>query len=255
MKTHFKFLTFLAAACILIGASCKKNKSSDEEQPAVANGTLYIHVHTDIDTTEVDSAMVAADASGRRFELDVAQFYISDIKLKKADGSTVSVGSGCILKNIATEEYLVGSVPAGNYQSISFNVGVGSADNQTMPSSHPASDPLSAQNPSMWFGSTSQGYMFVNVQGKADTTAAHNGPANFAFSYQLGTSTMLKTVTMPNQAFTVASNQSQLVHLVADYGKLLNGVDFKAQPSATPFANASVATQIANNIQGMFHYE
>ncbi len=253
--THYFKLTLLAASlCLLTLAGCRK-KSQPADQPAPANGTLYLHIHTHIDTTEVDSGMVAKDATGRRFELDLAQFYISGITLKKADGSTVSAGNVYLLKKIAQEQYLVGSVPSGNYLSVTFNVGVDAAANQTTPASHAPTDALYTQNPSMWFGSTTQGYIFMNLQGKADTSALNNGPVNAPFSYQLGTSSMLKTFTLPDKAFTVAPGQSQLVHIIADYGKLLQGVNFKTQPTATPFSNAAVAAQISNNIQFMFHYE
>lgn len=161
-----------------------------------------------------------------------------------------------LLKTIAQEGYLLGNVPAGNYLSATFDVGIDAATNQTAPSAYAASSPLSSQTPSMWFGSTSQGYMFVNITGLADTSAGNNGSVNYPFSYQLGGSSMLKTVTLPDQPLTVAVETiPSYIHIIADYGKLLQGVNFKTQNNATPFVNAGVANQIANNIPTMFRYE
>ena len=65
-----------------------------------------------------------------------------------------------------------------------------------------------------------------------------------------------RNVSLPARAFSVVANQIQYVHLIADYGKLLNGIDFKAHNNVTPFSSDSLAaTQIANNILTMFHYE
>ncbi len=247
-------LAAVAAMVSLIAGmgACKK---SDNAVVATPKGVLYFHMHTDIDTNEVDSAMIAMDAIGRHFQLDTAEFYISGVVLHKADGATYAVSGAYALKTMAEEDIKIDSVPTGNYTSVSFNVGVDAAANQTNPATYGASSVLSVQNPSMWFGSTTQGYIFMNIAGYADTTVAQNGPVNRHFSYQLGTSGMLATVNLPVMNFTVVGNEVSFVHLIADYGKVLNGVSFKTQNEATPFVNATIATQIANNISNMIRYE
>ena len=167
MKTIIKNTIISATLILMIGStfSCKKKVTPAPKASAQPQGVLYIHIHTDIDTTEVDSGVVAKDATGRRFQLDTAEFYICNIKLKKVDGAYISAGKVYLLKTIAQEAYMVGNVPAGNYLSASFDVGIDAATNQKDPASYSTSSSLSAQNPSMWFGSTSKGYMFVNVSG------------------------------------------------------------------------------------------
>jgi hypothetical protein len=257
MTTKKITLIIIAATLLTIFFSCRK-KDTTTSTPPTPKGDLYFHLHTNIDTTEADSGIVCSDAAGRKFQLNIAQFYLSGIALKKTDGSVYNISGAYVLKTISEEVYMVASgVPAGNYSSVSFNVGIDASTNQTDPASH-SPGPLAMQDPSMWFGSTSQGYIFVNVQGLADTSATHTGTVNYPFSYKLGTSSLLRTVNMPSQAFSVVANQSAVVHMVADCGKLLEGVNFKTQNSATPFGNAaevSTAAQIANNIQNMFRYE
>ena len=247
------FTTIFICGSLVFASACHKPNNNT----GTPKGILYLHIHTDIDTNEVDSAVVAMDSSGRHFQLDLAQFYISGVILTKSDGSTYAINNAYILKSIAQEQYLVDSIPTGNYTTISFNVGVDASKNSSDPSSFPASSALSTQTPSMWFGTTSQGYIFMNLQGFADTTAAQTGPVNQPFSYQLGTSTLLRSVTMPvhSKVFTATPNGSMFIHIIADYGKVLRGVNFKTQNMATPFTNLSVATQIANNIPTMFRYE
>jgi len=249
-----KIILFAVVLIILSLTSCKK----DTIPAPTPMGTLAFHLHSNIDTNEVSVDSICKDASGRRLKLSVAQFYVSGIVAIKSDGSKIAMSNVCILKTIANEEYVIGTVSAGNYNSVSFNVGMDAAINQTAPSSHEASSVLSAQSPSMWFGSTAQGYIFMNVKGFADTSAANNGQVNNPFSYQLGTSAMLKTINMSNKPFGVVANKTQFIHIICDYGKLLSGVNFKTQNIATPFgtsAEQATATQIANNITTMFHYE
>jgi hypothetical protein len=257
MKNQIKNITtiIIIISGMVFISSCKKN----EPTPTLSTpmGALYFHIHTDIDTTEVATDSVGADANGRRFSMHVGEFYVSGITLKKSDGTSYSLSANdYLLKTIGTEAYYVDSVPAGNYTSVSFNVGIDAATNSKAPSSFSSSSVLSAQNPSMWFGTTTEGYIFMNVQGMADTSSTHNGAVNFPISYQIGTNALLRNVSMPYQTFTVVANQIQYVHIIADYGKMLNGIDFKAHNNVSPFNSDSLtATQIANNIPNMFRYE
>jgi hypothetical protein len=66
---------------------------------------------------------------------------------------------------------------------------------------------------------------------------------------------MLEAVSLPDKTFTVVANQDNTVHLVADYGTMLNGVDFKTQSTGTPVTNTPVVRQIAANIPSMFRYQ
>jgi hypothetical protein len=252
-KTVLIFKILLSAILLtIVFYSCKK---ADMDPVPMPMGTLMFHLHTNINATEVDSAVSATDATGRKFQLDVAQYYVSGVVLHKTDGTNYSVPNVFLLKTISQEVYLVGNVPAGNYTSVSFNIGLDATTNGTNPASYPSYSPLSPQQPTMWFGSTAQGYEFVNIQGVADTTTTHTGSINCPFSYQLGTMSLLRRIDMPYQPFVVLAGQTQYVHMITDYGILLQGVNFKTQNRATPFTNMLITTQIANNIPAMIRYE
>jgi hypothetical protein len=247
MKNALFILAALIFVTTLISPACKKDPAP------TPTGNLVFHIHTNIDTNEVDAGVVAADAYGRHFQLNVAELLISGVQLKKTDGSFQTVDNVYILKTIDQEVYTIGSVPAGNYVSVRFNVGVDAAANAKAPSAFSSPNPLA--DAANWFGTTAQGYIFANLQGKADVTVGQTGPVDQSFSYQLGTSTMLKTVSLPDKAFTVVAKQDNFVHLTADYGIMLQGVDFKTQSTGTPVSNTGVAQKIADNIPNMFRYE
>lgn len=255
LNQRLKTTAFIAlvSSLIFFVSSCKTKSTS-------STGTIYIHMHTDIDTNEVaDDTTLYDDGTGRHFSLSTGQFYITDISLHSVTGTTYKFSGVYVLKTIGTEQYLVGQAPVGTYDNVSFTIGVSAADNSIAPSSFASTHALN--NTDMWFGNTIQGYMFVKVEGKADTTAAQTGANLMPFVYEIGGATNLRTVTMPTRTgsmvpYILTSGGTQYVHMTCDFSKLLSGVNFKTDNNLTsPTANPTLATTIANNIGSMFEYE
>jgi hypothetical protein len=258
MKKYIQISSVVIIAALgLTLNSCKKDKDTTPE-PA-ANGTLMFHLHTNVDTAEVDYGTVYTMTSGRKISVTKAQLYITDVKLVKLDGSTYNVPNFSLLKKQEVEEYTIGSVPSGNYKSVRFQVGLTAATNASVPG---AADSTLNQ-PQMWFGATAQplGYIFVNFQGTIDTTASATGtiPQMQPFSYAIGTNANLTSVSMPDQNFTVSPGQAQFVHITIDYSKLFNGITLNVGSNLimnTTGANGTpLGTQLKNNIPLMFSYE
>ena len=237
-------------------SSCSKSTPAATTQ----YGNLYLQFKSTIGHNAIDSiGKLYADTAGRRIALNIGQFYICGITLHSADGATYIIPTYYGLNTLKGGAINLGQVPVGTYAYISFSIGVDAAANSGAPTSYPANSVLAPQTPPMWFGNTAQGFMFVNVQGFADTTSNGSGTlgsnAVVPISYQLGTNALLRTVTLPYQAFTLANNQNLVINLTCDYGKLLAGVNFKTNPQATPFTpNANVMTTIANNVPGFVHF-
>jgi len=255
-----KLLLPLALIVCLCNQACKKKDTTTPTPAPTPNGTLMLHLHTNIDSNEVNEYNeVYVANNGRKVSLSIAQLFVSGIQLVKADGSTYDVPNVNILKTMEVEEYLVGSVPSGNYRSIRFQVGLSSATNSTTP----ASNDSTLNRPAMWFGSSAQplGYVFVNFQGKIDTSNAANGTAAQmqTFSYKIGTNANLKQINMPDQNYSVLPNQTQFVHITVNYNKLFTGIQLNNANNLTMntvSANSStLAAQLAGNIASMFSYE
>jgi hypothetical protein len=255
MSKHstIKIMMMAFAAIAVSLSSCKKdNDENPTTQTPATMGTLMFHLHSNIDTTEVDSGMVATDANGRHIQLNDARFFISGIKAKKSDGTWYSVGDVVLLKTMAEEEYVVASIPTGNYTQVAFEVGLSDAQNATLPSSYSSSNVLSTTD--MFFGG-SNGYKFLTIDGFADTTAAQTGVMDMPIHYDLGTNAERVSVTMPEENFTILTDNHTYFHLIVDYGVLLQGIDFKTQSQATPFSNPTVAQQLVGNVSNMIHLD
>ena len=117
--------------------------------------------------------------------------------------------------------------------------------------------------PEMWFANVAQpqGYVYLNVEGKIDTTANANGTVEqmVPFVYKIGTQINVKQIAMPDQNYSVLPNQTEYVHMIINYMKVFDGIDF-SKPGNLSIQNKSdnsgtLAKQIANNIPDMFSYE
>lgn len=252
MKYLSKVICLFVLGSLSFFSGCKKENNNSDTK---VDGRLLFHIHTNIADTEAEYGDTIVNTDGRRMTLELAQLYISGVKLIKTDGSTINIDNAYLLIMPDKEQYIVGDAPAGNYKTVSFNVGVDADANKKDPSAQPATSILSPQNPPMWFGAADKGYIFVNVAGTIDTSANKNGSAKYPFSYKIGSDALLKNVTMPDNPFTITSNMAQAVHMYIDYSLLLKGLDLKTENTTTTYDNQALATKIANNIPLIFHYE
>ena len=256
-----KYAALLIVFTILVSVLYSCSKGHQACCSGSQNGVFYIHLHTNIDTNEVDdTTALYPDATGRHFSLNTARFFISGVTLVNANGTTSAI-SATILKIIDSEAYLVGSAPIGTYTSVYFNVGLDSATNAL---------PLAQFNPTtyipvsnMYYGNSTQGYYFMELIGSADTTATQTGTNLVPFCYKIGGNARLKQVQMPVRSNTGAlkpwvltANSTQYIHLICDYGKLLTGINFKSQDSTDSYTQrTALADSIVANISNMFTYE
>ena len=242
---------------VLVGfLSCKK-----EEPPAGGGptGTFMFHLHTYIDHNEVDLYDIDyTTLDGRTMSLSLAQLYLSDIQLVRADGTTYDIPGKSILKVFEKDTYVAGEVPVGTYKALRFKVGVDATTNGQNPAA--TSEPAIFEKSEMWFGGTAQpdGYVFMHVKGKLDTSADLSHPP-VPFVYKIGTNAHYKQVNMSDHNFTLVEGQVEFAHIIVDYSRLFNGVQLNNKDNlsiTTPSANNSaLAAKIVNNIPSMFIYE
>jgi len=255
-KIKLSQLLFVGLSAFIISASsCQKNNTT----PTTTTGKLALHLHTNVDTSEVGTyGDTLTMTGGRRIVVSKAQLYISGIQLIKTDGSAVNTPSISILKLQDTEPYTVGDVAVGNYKSLKFNAGLSAASN----ASYPVNTDLVLYRPEMWFNASAQpgGFVFVLFQGSIDTaiTPSKSNPL-IPFSYKIGTDMNLKSVTMPSKDYAIIHAQTTEVHMVIDYANLFKGVALSninnLKVNTTNDNAGALGIQISNNIVGMFKYQ
>ena len=259
----YSFIVAILMVSILTGCTKVNNTGS----------TAYIglHMHSAIDTTQIDpgnSGVFLTDSNGRLESLSLAQMYVTNISLRnKSTQQWVTVANSIFLKRIQSELYPVGNVPAGTYDAVRYTIGLGNALNSAVPSSYSATagadTVLSTIEQAVMWGSNmtgmpgmASGYTFANVQG-------YDSIDHVAFSYQLGGYGDTAVVTMPYSAgFTLVADRPQVVqyiHIIADYGKLLQNINLAAHPTgsfySTQPANVTNAANVWSNIINIFRFE
>lgn len=153
---------------------------------------------------------------GSDFQITRLQYYISDIVLHH-DGTQTPVSNTFILVNAnTTTNELLGSFSINTLDSISFGIGVGSAENHLDPTTYPANHPLAPQAPSMHWGWTA-GYRFIAIEGvsgvsMSDVFQMHGLGDN---NYQ--------TKTIVTNGY-INNNDLEII-IDADYAKALSSID------------------------------
>lgn len=233
-----------------------ENEAVDPPAPPVAKGTFLFHLHNYIDLQEIDLYGIEYQtAEGRSIVLDYTEMYISEIQLLKEDGSLYTVPGKILLKNFKDQTYEVGKVPVGKYKSVQFKVGLPATVNALA-----LKDSAILNQPAMWWNSSAQanGYVFMNVQGKIDTSADLSH-APVPFVYKIGTNVNFAVVKMPEREFTIKEDNSFYGHIIVDYSQLFKGfaLNKTSNLSVQTIADNATATaqQIVRNIPSMFIYE
>lgn len=193
------------------------------------------------------------NANNDTFSVSTLKYYISNVKLKKPNGSYHVVPESYFLINAAdtinTCKLVLKDVPFENYISMEFIVGVDSTRNCSGAQTG-ALDPL---NDMFW--SWNQGYIFFKFEGYT-SSAPHWGIPNL--SYHIGgfipPFNLIRWANVPftSTSLNVVEHQISTVYLKANLLEVFrnqNVIDFSVSGAVS---GGPVAKQLANNYSNMF---
>ncbi len=170
----FPALLLLAAPLMLL-SGCKKDSDSPDTTGTGAVNFTVQNVVPPTNSTGVQPAQplvlnssVATTAAGETFTVSTFEYYLSNIKFIKSDGTTYAAPDTYYLVDQATAKTLnftVPNVPAGDYTGVSFIVGVdaqktGLTDPLTFTGQFEALNPA---NNMYW--SWNSGHIFMKMEG------------------------------------------------------------------------------------------
>lgn len=253
----FYLSTFWVAAVATVFSLSACNNEGEDAQPAV--GTLNIEMEHVVGSKALalNATTYTNPTSSEQFTLSRFNYYISNIKLRKADGTEYAQPeSYYLVQESATEskKLRLEDVPAGDYTGISFVVGVDSARNVA----GAQTGALDVNNSMFWSWNT--GYIFFRMEGNLLASSAY--PAK-SFLMHVGGFTKpynaIRTVklTFPSSNLLVRADHHPELHLKVDALQVLNGpqpIQLSTFVGAhTPDANTM---RVANNYAaGMFSVE
>ena len=204
-------------------------------------------------TLRVDFAPVTFDAlgykteSGQSYSLTRLDFILSEMALKKPDGSWLGMKDWFAYLSLreARDGFTLNGVPDGQYDAVRFQVGVRPVINQTDATTHPANHPLNPTVNTLWWG-WQGGFVFMAIEGgwrKADGSIS-------GYSFHVATDRQLMTVEVP--CALDLSKDTQLT-LKLDPTGIFKGITLSDERSSTHSRGEDeLASQLHSNIEQAF---
>lgn len=248
---------------LVVSQSCKP-----DPDPAELNSLMLKFDHRIGEKPLTLATGTYQNALGEDFTVTAFNYFISNILLKKSDGTifTYPQDSSYFLVRetfSASKQIVLKRIPAGQYTAITFTIGVDSLRN-TMDISRRKGvlDPgdISHDGDGMYW-SWNSGYIFLKMEGTSSKVAP-DPAGNQKFRYHIGgyggynakTFNNLRTVTLPlgGIAAKVGPDQQPVITITTDIAKLFDGPQ-KISLVATPTIMFSeYSTTVANNYASMF---
>lgn len=198
------------------------------------------------------------NASGEDFTITTLNYFVSNITLKKSDGTQLKIADKYFLvkeSDKASKTITLTDIPAGDYSSVSFMIGVDSAKSVSDVSQRTGVlDPASYGTDNMYW-SWNSGYIFFKMEGTSSkSTAATN-----TYKFHIGgfggmsakTANNLRTVTLlTKDNLNVRKDITPEVNLAIDALKVFQNSLKIADKNE--IMNPTFGIPVANNYQSMF---
>lgn len=265
MKNIKNIIPYTLIITLAFFASCKKDNKTEES--VSGNGSLVIHLDNKVGTNDLVFGTRYINGNGDTMNFSKFNYYVSNFKFTKADGTTYTVpkdSSYFLVKHDdeATKELTFNNVPAGDYTSVSFVIGVDSLKS-TAPTSERTGvlDPTAGASGMYWMWNS--GYIFVKVEGTSPQAPIDTPTNSRPFAYHIGlfggysskTLNNIRTVslTIPNnESAQVRTTKTPEIHTYVDLMQMFN-TPTKISVAANPVVMVSpYSPTLANNYINMF---
>lgn len=207
-------LLFLIAASLFMGCS-----SDNDAQPEP--GTLTIEVDHVVGTEPLtQNGATYRTPTGDEFTVSTFKYYLSNFTLHKVDGTIYKVPESYYLINAfddESREILLENIPAGDYTSLDFIIGVDSA--RTVAGPH--TGVLSPDEEMYW--SEESGYVFLKMEGTSPQ--APDGQLAFQVGGYRKPNNAIRTISpsLNGATLQIRKDRTPAVHLQADVMSLFTG--------------------------------
>lgn len=186
---------------------------------------------------------------GQTYTVSMFKYYAGNFHLKNIHGQEF-VSHGYFLINQEDKNSMritIDSIPTSEYSSLSFTLGVDSADNCSGAQSG-ALDPVNGM-----FWAWNSGYIFLKMEGISAASNSNGKRLEFHIGGYKEPNNCIKTISLELQhSSRIAEKENYQVLIKADLSQLFSGhnlVDFSKLSSVTDFHNSKA---IADNYSNMF---
>lgn len=247
----YKHFLFALTLIPVIVSSCRK-KDNPEEAIVSPNVKITFRNYVDDQPLVLEKGNYI-NAAGDSFTIKTYKYYISNIRLVNTDGTEyVEKESYHLIDESKTpsKSFILNNVPAGNYTSIKFMIGVDSLRNVSGAQTG-ALDPL---NDMFW--DWESGYIMAKLEGKSPSSPFDQNIAYHITGYG-GPNKVIKTVSLNlSKTINVSIADTKTITLrsnVNEWFKTPTLIEFKTLPiNSVPGEEAAI---IGNNYADMFSIE
>ncbi|WP_206986519.1 MbnP family protein [Hymenobacter telluris] len=200
---------------------------------------------------QLNSTTPYTTAAGDQFTITTLRYYISNIKLKRADGTEFVQPDSYYLIDQGIEssrKFSIPNVPIGDYSGITFTVGVDSVRNVS-------GAQTGALSPGDMFWTWNSGYIYTKLEGRSPQSSNLNGGIIFHIGGFKSPNNTIRTVSpaMNNNMIQVREGRTPEVHFKADVLKMFTGPNTIRFAASNNIMGGPDAVKVANNqAAGMF---
>lgn len=252
MNNFIKAASVLSIAFVTVISSCKKKEDPELiVDPGANKGSVHMEFFNRVgDDPLAFGTTQYTNSVNQLFTVSKFNYYISNIKLTKEDGSQYTENESYHLLQQSAPESLnfdLADVPNGTYKSITFMIGVDSFRNVA----GAQTGALDQANAMFW--DWNSGYIMMKFEGNSTSSPDTTDKLIFHMGGFSGANSVLRTVTLtfPND-LVVESNKPHM-HVKADVKKLFSGantIDFTS--TYVLHMPGADAKKFADNYQQMF---
>jgi hypothetical protein len=209
----------LISALLIITSACNKKLTPPIAKEAKGDGLLNIVFDNKISDQEVQfNQLNYTNAAGNLYSVSLLKYYVTQVVLHKKDGTTKALNNYDLIDAAKPESCIIeaGMMNEGEYDSISFNLGVDPSRNH---SGNQDGD-LDVSLGMFWTWNT--GYIFFKHEGQYKNTANQTK----ALILHYATDPSLVRIKMPIN-LKIAGNKT--MHILFDLNKVYtspNNIDF-----------------------------
>lgn len=217
---------------------------------------FHVGFNYKVGTTDLQLDSTYADANGRNFSLRMVNYYLSNLKLMKADSSTIDFDEVLLVQNrrdSVSGDAMLGMIQNGSYIGFQFDIGLDSATNHADPNTYPAGHPLNLQIPSMhWSWNT--GYLFFRIEGLYDNSLTGTEVPGSDMQYHVGNIRLLRRVTsyFDEPVTLTDANDMLRLELGLDILAVLDNIDLLSDNFTHTTGNFTLASTLASNMRDAF---
>jgi len=252
MKLSQYLLTLLCPIILL--SSCKKD--GDETTPD-AKSSFTLEFEHQVNGAALNlNTTTYKNAKGEDFKINVFKYYVSNVKLSKADGTTYLVPESYFLideSKPASKLITVSDIPTGDYTKIEYTIGVDYARNFAGAQTG-ALDPINGM-----FWTWNSGYIFVKLEGTSPQSIAANQALTFHIGGVVDPNNTIRTYsTEINSAnpLRIRTDSKPDIHFIVNAAALFTGTTDVSFASLNFTMGGANSVIVANNYaKGLFRLD